>query len=181
MEEGKTSCRCGQVHDAITREQVIAAEMRGPLKAKKDDPFPQLIGNRTVDFSTRWRKGGVLLSDKAAALCTTPDELNREEAAAEGELVRHVNAGLVPIAGLTPPWARDIRSAPVPDEPKDRGGRPKKTRKKETAPRNLTPEQRRARAASTAKARAGKNAKRIASSSDKVSPATRESHVKILG
>lgn len=150
MDERKTSCRCGQVHDATTREQVIAAEMRGPLKAKKDDPFPQLIGNRTVDFSTRWRKGGVLLSDKAAALCTTPDELNREEAAAEGELVRHVKAGLVPIAGLTPSWARDIRSAPVPDEPKDRGGRPK-------------------------------NAKRIAPSSDKVSPATRESHVKILG
>ena len=171
MEEGKTSCRCGQVHDAITREQVIAAEMRGPLEAREDDPFPQIPGNRTVDFSTRWHKGGVLLSDKAAALCTTPDELNREEAAAEGELVRHVKAGLRPSGAIIPSWAREIGTDPSPpEEPKDRGGRPRKTRKKETAPRNLTPEQRRARAASTAKARAGKAAKRTARLAEEATP-----------
>lgn len=156
-------CRCGEEHEEITQEQIIDAEMRKPLRAREHDPFPHILGNRTVDFSSGWRSAGVLLSDKAAALCTTPDELNREEVAAEGELLRHIKAGLVPVGGRTPPWAREIRSTPPPvEKPKNRGGRPKKTRKKETAPRNLTPEQRLARADNAAKARAAKAARRAA-------------------
>ena len=103
-------CRCGQVHDAITCEQIIAAEMRKPLMERARDPFPELPGNRTVDFGTRWHKGGVLLSDETAARCTAPEELNHEETRAENDLLCHVKAGLRSPERPIPPWARGSRT-----------------------------------------------------------------------
>jgi len=161
-DKARGGCICGQDHEAITPEQIVAAEMRAPLEARERDPFPELPGNSTVDFSTRWCKGGVFLSDEAAALCADPDELNRAEARAEAEVLCHVKAGMRTAGLQVPGWARGASSAGATSEPKKRAGRPRKTRRKETAKRRLTVEQRLDRAANAAKARAKKAAKKAA-------------------
>jgi hypothetical protein len=153
-----SDCICGGDHDEVTREQIIAAEMRKPLQAREDDPFPELLGGRTVDCSTRWHKGGVLLSDHAAAACGTPEELNRWEARMEAELLRHVKAGLRPPGLAAPSWVQELPSAP--EEAQKPVGRPRKARKKETAKRALSAEQRIERAAHAARIRRKKATKR---------------------
>ena len=160
----KTKCViCDQDHAEITREQIISAEMRKPLAAKENDPFPDIPGNSTVNFGTRWHKGGVFISDEAAANCATPEELNRAEARAEAELLRHVKAGLRPPGQSAPPWAQELPQGPTPEEaPPESLGRPRKARKKETVPRRLTCEQRMERAASAARARKKRAALRAA-------------------
>ncbi len=157
----RRNCICGMDHDEITPEQVIAAEMRGPLATRERDPFPDLPGNSTVNFSTPWSRGGVFLDDEAAARCSTPEELNRMETRLEGELLRHVKAGLRTAGLSVPGWANGM---PVVTEatPGRPVGRPRKTRKMETVLRRLTAAQRMERAANAARARAAKAAKRAA-------------------
>lgn len=148
-------CICGEHHDEITNEQIIAAELRKPLAAREQDPFPEISGNTTVNFGTDWHRGGVFLSDEAAARCATPADLNRAEVRAESETLRHVKAGLRSPGRPVPEWAKGtppVEQAVV--------GRPRRTRKKETTPRRLTPEQRADRANNAARARAAKAAKR---------------------
>ena len=113
-----SDCLCGECHDAVTREQIIAAEMRKPLQAREDDPFPELLGSRTLDCGTRWHRGGVLLSDEAAARCGSPGELNRAETRAEEALLRHVKGGLLSPGGMAPPWARELPGEPL-DMPRE--------------------------------------------------------------
>lgn len=159
-------CTCGQEHEEITSQQIIDAEMRGPLEARKEDPFPKILGNRTANFGTYWYRGGVLLSDEAAARCADPDELNRAEVRMEGELLRHVKAGLRPVGLPVPEWANGVPPAvPSVQEKKRSRGRPPKEdgRKGRKLPkgltRKLTAEQRMERAKSAARARAAKAAK----------------------
>jgi hypothetical protein len=155
---------CGVEHDEITHEQIVAAEMRKPLDARESDPFPDLLGNRTVIFGTRWHKGGVFLSDEAAARCATPEELNREEVRLEAELLRHVKAGLRTAGLPAPEWANGMPPAP---ESEKRAGRPCKVdgRKGRKLPKGMTAEQRLARSANAARARAQKAAQKTAEAS----------------
>ena len=103
-----TDCPCGHPHDEITHEQVVSAEFQKPNTIKERDPFPELPGNSTVDFSTRWYRSGVFIADEAAALCASPEELNRAEVKAEGELLRHVKAGLRAAGLQIPEWAQGL-------------------------------------------------------------------------
>jgi hypothetical protein len=101
---------CGQEHDEITHAQIVASEMRKPLADRENDPFPDLLGNRTVSFGTSWYQGGVLLTDAEAARCTTPEEMNRAEVRLDAELLRHVKAGLRNPGLPAPEWAKGILS-----------------------------------------------------------------------
>ena len=100
-----SGCICGECHAEITPKQIIAAETRRPLVARESDPFPDLLGNCTVNFSTAWHRGGVLLSNEAAARCATPEEMNRAEAKVGAELLRHAKAGLRAPGSPVPEWA----------------------------------------------------------------------------
>lgn len=162
---GRERCICGQDHDAITREQIVAAEMRKPLAVRERDPFPDLPGNSTVNFSTSWHRSGALLCDEAAACCTSPEELNRLEVRLESGLLRHVKAGLRTAGLPAPEWATGMSSVtPTTQEPGKGRGRPRKTdgRRGRKLTKGLTADQKLARAKNAAKARATKAAKKAA-------------------
>jgi len=153
-------CICGERHDEITPEQIVAAEIRKPLAVKENDPFPDLIGNSTVDFGTAWHRGGVFLSGEAAANCATPAELNRAEVDAEGALLCHVKAGHRTPGLAAPEWARG--NPPKEEQAPKAASRPKKVdgRKGRKISKPATVEQRAARRESMAKLNWEKAAKR---------------------
>lgn len=105
------TCPCGRDHDAITSEQVIAAELRKPRAAKEHDPFPDLPGSSTLGCATTWYRGAVFLTDEAAAKCATPEVMNRAEVRLESELLRHVKAGLRTAGLAIPEWAQGTSPA----------------------------------------------------------------------